>query len=101
TPASVSPADAAASETAEFPDIAFDSQGNAIAVWTRTTGSGASLRSALYTPDTGWGDTVSAGNTADVLSGLVAVAPDGTGVAAFEQLDGPAGATGLWVNRFE
>lgn len=100
-PTPVSHADAGTSETAEFPRIAFDGNGNAITVWTRTTDAGTSARSALYTSGGGWGNAMDLGNTGDVLIGLVAVAPDGVGLAAWEQIDGPTSETGIWVTRFE
>ncbi|MBS0421610.1 MAG: hypothetical protein JSR66_28130 [Proteobacteria bacterium] len=100
-PAPVSPGDAGAAESSEFPKIAFDSQGEAIAVWTRLVGADMSARSALYTPATGWGDAVDIANSTNVVAATVAVAPDGTGIAVWDQAVGPPNGTALWSSRFE
>jgi hypothetical protein len=95
----VSAADAGASEKTEVPQIAFDAQGDALALWERFDGAHYNARSAVYTPGTGWSTPVDVGNTGDIIDPTLAVTPNGTAVAAWQQ--NLNGVSNLWANRFE
>ena len=96
--AQLSATDAAATENTEVPQIAFDAQGEALAIWSRFVDGHENARSAVYTPGTGWSAPVAAGNTADIDEPVLAVASNGTAVAAWQQITN--GVSNLWANFF-
>jgi hypothetical protein len=97
--APLSAADAGASESTETPQIGFDAQGNALAIWARSYGANTNARSAVYIPGTGWNAPVDVGNTGDIIDPALAVAPNGTAAAAWQQDSN--GVSNLWANLFE
>jgi len=94
----VSATGAGVSENTEVPQIAFNARGEALAIWSRFLDGHENARSAVYTPGTGWSAPVDAGNTADIDEPALAVAPNGTAVAAWQQISN--GASTLWANFF-
>jgi hypothetical protein len=95
--APVEPADAGDSE---FPQIACDGNGNAMAVWQQTNGDHYSIWANRLGQGTGWGtptliETANGGNT-----GFPQIAFDGRGnaLAIWEQDDGSHYA--IWANHF-
>jgi hypothetical protein len=97
----VSPSDAAAPDDAHNAQIGFDTQGNAVAIWARAAGSETHPRAAIYSPGTGWGEAVEVESSGDILEPMIAVAPDGTALAVWQQVDGTTGASMLWSSRLE
>ena len=83
---------------AAAPQIGFDAQGDALAIWSRVAGVQTNARSAVYTPPTGWSAPVNAG-TGDIIDPALAVAPNGTAAAAWQQ--DLNGVSNLWANLFE
>jgi hypothetical protein len=97
--AQVSATDAGTSENTEVPQIAFDTRGEALAIWSRFVNGDSTARSDVYTPGVGWSAPVDAGNTADIDEPALAVAPNGTAVAAWQQISN--GVSDLWSNFFD
>jgi hypothetical protein len=97
--AQVSATDAGTSENTEVPQIAFDTRGEALAIWSRFVNGHSTARSDVYTPGVGWSAPVDAGNTADIDEPALAVAPNGTAVAAWQQISN--GVSDLWSNFFD
>jgi len=97
--AQLSAMDATATENTEVPQIAFDAQGEALAIWSRFVDGHENARSAVYTPGTGWSAPVDAGNTADIDEPVLAVASNGMAVAAWQQIAN--GVSNLWANFFD
>jgi hypothetical protein len=81
------------------PQIAFDTRGEALAIWSRFVNGDSTARSDVYTPGVGWSAPVDAGNTADIDEPALAVAPNGTAVAAWQQISN--GVSDLWSNFFD
>jgi hypothetical protein len=97
--APLSATDAGASENTEVPQIAFDAQGEAHAIWSRLNGAHTNARSAVYIPGTGWSAPVDVDNSSDIVDPALAVAPNGTAAAAWQQDSN--GVSNLWANLFE
>jgi hypothetical protein len=95
----VSATEAGISESTEVPQIVFDAQAEALAIWSRFDGVHTNTRSAVYTPATGWSAPVNVGNTGDIIDPALAVAPNGTAAAAWQQALN--GVSNLWANLFE
>jgi hypothetical protein len=82
----ISATDADTLEFTEAPQIAFDAQGDALVVWSRTYGGHTNGRSAVYTPGTGWSAPVGVDDGSEVDDGVaLAVAPNGNAVVAWRQ----------------
>jgi hypothetical protein len=85
---------------ANFPQIALDANGNAVAVWSRKNGgefSGPSdIWSSHFTPASGWSSAarIETDDAEDALSPQVAVDPSGQAFAVWSQ------GRGVWANRF-
>ena len=82
------------------PQIAFDSSGNAMAVWTQSDGTRANIWANRYSAGTGWGtaaliETSNAGNAYNVQ---IAFDSSGNAMAVWQQSDGTR--DNIWVNRF-
>jgi hypothetical protein len=84
---------------ASEPQIAFDPNGNALAVWMQSDGSGHSIWSNRYTADTGWGvsQLIETGN-GDAEGPHIAVDRNGNAFAVWSQLDGTNFK--IWSNRY-
>jgi uncharacterized protein YbdZ (MbtH family) len=85
--------------SAEFPQVAMDGEGNAIAVWQQSDGSRFSIWSNRYVVGEGWGlaqpiETEIFGAS----SPQVAMDRDGNAIAVWEQADGTQ--WNIWSNRF-
>jgi hypothetical protein len=98
--AAVDPANSSATQNAQNPQISFDAQGHALAIWAFAAGSTTNARSALYTNGAGWGAPLDVGNTSDVLDIALAVGADGNALAVWQQVDS-SGASMLWWSSFE
>jgi len=81
-------------------DVAMDANGNAVAVWTRSEGIIESVWSNRYDANTGWGtaELLETQDLGDALAPRVAMAPDGTAHAAWQQLD--TMVQNVWTNRY-
>ena len=93
----IEPADAGDSQ---FPQIAWDGSGNAMAVWQQNDGTQYNIWANRYVPGSAWGsetliETIDAGN-----SGFPQIAFDGSGNALvlWEQFDGTQ--YNIWANRY-
>lgn len=73
-----------------YPEIAFDSSGNAIVVWYENDGSWDSIYSNYYTVDVGWGASqlIESGNAGGALNPQIAVSSSGNAIAVWHQSDG-------------
>ena len=86
---------------ASSPQVAFDTNGNALVVWNQSDGTRTNIWANRYDAVTGWGtailietdDAGSAGNQG------VAFDPNGNALAVWEQSDGTR--TNIWANRYD
>ncbi len=93
----------AAAGVANDAQIAFDSDGNAIAMWYQETGNHTDIWSNYYEPGVGWGSAVLVeANDADRYAGAPRVAFDeqGNALAVWVQTDAVTGNESAWSNRF-
>ena len=90
---------------ATFPQIAFDINGNALAVWRQSDGTRYNISSKRYTATTGlWGAAtlIETDNAGDATSPQIAIDTNGNALAVWHQ-DGDATATvrnDIWSNRY-
>jgi hypothetical protein len=84
---------------ADWPQVAVDVGGNAIAVWEEFDGNNLNIYSGRYVAGTGWG-TIEPIETANGVARFPQVAVDGGGnaVAVWTQLEG--GSFSIWSNRY-
>jgi hypothetical protein len=83
------------------PQIAFDPNGNAIAVWYQFDSAYASIYANRYTAAAGWGTASSIETSAgDVGNPQIAFNPNGKAIAVWPQSD-DNGYYNVWANRFE
>ena len=82
------------------PQIAFDPNGNALAVWIQSGGTGPNLWSNRYTAGTGWGTSIhiATDNAGSGRSPQIAFDANGNALAVWEQWDGMRG--NIWSNRY-
>jgi len=80
-------------------EIAVDSDGHVIAVWTMG-GLRGDIWSSRYTPGGGWGEAelIEVNNSGNAKNPHVAMAPNGDAVAVWSQSDGTR--YNIWANRF-
>jgi hypothetical protein len=84
----------------DYPMIAIDSGGNAIAVWVRNDGTRNNIWANRFSNGTGWGTaTLIETDEGDVDMPCVAINPGGTAVVVWHQSDGTV--NNVWSNRFE
>ena len=85
---------------AEYPQIAFDSSGNAIAVWYQSNGTRPSIWANRFNA-TSWGsaELIEAGDAGNALSPQIAIDSSGTAIAVWTQSDGTR--TNVYANRFD
>ena len=85
------------------PQIAINSDGNAIAVWRQHDGTSYSIYSNRYTSSTGWGTAeLIENNDSNADFPQVAIDPDGNAIAVWQQDDGTGTNTNnIYANRFE
>lgn len=92
--------DATATSGSRLPQIAVDGSGNAIAVWQRGQAGIASIWSARYETDGGWGlgQVIDADSTHSAFAPQIAVTPTGEAFAIWRQYDGTR--ENIWSNRY-
>lgn len=75
---------------ARTPQVAFDTAGNAIAVWKQDSGTSTNARANRYTAGSGWGEaeTIELNDNGDVKAPQIAVDNAGNGLAVWAQSDG-------------
>jgi hypothetical protein len=95
----VAPAVDVASGTGGNPEIAFDPNGIAHAVWEHDDGVRIHVRSSRLMPASDWTQPLDTGSTESAADPTIAVDPTGDVTAVWEQGDG-AGVS-VWSNRFE
>lgn len=83
------------------PQIALDSNGNAIAVWTQSDGLHNKIWANRYIAGTGWRTALPIENTSgDAWGPYVGIDANGNALTVWYQYDGFA-QTSIWVNRFK
>ncbi|HTE40905.1 MAG TPA: hypothetical protein VK629_08740, partial [Steroidobacteraceae bacterium] len=88
-------------QDAEYPSIATDPRGNAIAVWMQADATDYSLRASRFSAATGlWGSATPIENnpSGHALSPQVAVDSNGNALVVWRQFDGARYS--IWANRF-
>jgi hypothetical protein len=88
-------------QDSEYPTVAADPRGNAIAVWMQADATDYSLRASRFSVTTGlWGSATPIENNpaGHALSPHVAVDRNGNAVAVWRQAEG--GRYSVWANRF-
>ncbi len=86
--------------SAFFPQVAIDTNGNALAVWAQTDGTTNNIWANRYTPTGGWG-TAAMIETSFSNSGLspqIAIDINGNALAVWSQSDGSQNS--IWANRY-
>jgi hypothetical protein len=88
------------SEDASSPQIAFDSSGNAIAVWHQHDGSRNNIHANRFTAGEGWGtaERIETDDSGDASSPRVAFDPDGNAFAVWYQYNGSSYS--ILANRY-
>jgi hypothetical protein len=85
---------------AGVPDLAFDTSGNAMAVWTQSDGARSNIWASRYVAGTGWGTAglIETDNAGAAFSPRVKLDASGNAMAVWLQSDGTLGS--VWANRF-
>lgn len=85
---------------ADGPQVTFDANGNALAVWYQSDGSRNNIWANRYVAGTGWGtaELIETDNTGDAQNPQVSIDANGNALAIWEQSDGAV--TSIWVNRY-
>ena len=83
------------------PQVAFDADGNAFAVWAQYDGTHDNIWSNRYIAGTGWGtpELIETDNAGDASNPQVAIDANGNALAVWHQSDGTI--NNVWSNRFE
>lgn len=82
------------------PKVAFDSNGNALAVWQLEAGSIYDIWTNRYSASSGWGTaTLMETDTGTAEEPEIAVAPDGSAIATWYQMNGTNAS--ITASRFE
>ena len=86
---------------ADSPQIAIDSNGNAIVVWKQFYNSVDSIWANYYISGTGWAgpELLETDNTYTAYEPQAAIDPNGNAIAIWYQEDGVG--TSIWANRYE
>jgi hypothetical protein len=86
---------------AEYPQIAIDANGNAIAVWSQNTGTVYSIFANRYVSGTGWEgpQLLEMDDDYDAYDPQIAIDANGNAIAVWQQFDGTR--YNIWANRFE
>jgi len=97
----VRPVDTSNTGTASVPQVAFDSDGNALATWVQRDGSSFRIRSNRYSPGNGWGiaEMIEAQNIGTAVGPQIAMDASGNAIAVWEQNTG-TGNFAIWSNRY-
>jgi len=89
---------------ADHPQVTFDANGNALAVWEQFDGTRTNIWSNRYTAGTGWGTAalIETDNAGDAGLPKVAIDANGNALAVWHQFDGPqtSGRSNIWSNRY-
>jgi hypothetical protein len=82
------------------PQISFDPNGNAIAVWNQHDGTRENIWANRYVAGTGWGtaELIETDNAGYAFNPEVAIDPNGNAVVVWNQFDGTR--NNLWANRY-
>jgi hypothetical protein len=85
---------------ADAPQVAFDAQGNALAVWDQSDGTRHNIWANRYDSGTGWGTAVliETDNAGNAYSSQVAFDAQGNALAVWRQSDGTR--YNIWANRY-
>jgi hypothetical protein len=83
---------------ATSPQIAMDSNGNAIAVWTQSDGTRTNIWANRFTGSWTGPVLIETDNTGDALSPQIAVDGDGDAIVVWSQSNGTR--TNIWANRY-
>jgi len=85
---------------AEVPQIAFDNNGNALAVWEQDDGTRYNIRANRFTPTDGWGvaELIETDNAGDATAAQIVIDNSGNALAVWKQRDGTR--SNIWANRF-
>jgi hypothetical protein len=88
------------SDDAQYPQIAIDSTGNAIAVWQQFDGSRYKIQANRYVLNVGWGTpaTIDTGGTGSAGTPQIAMDPAGNAIAVWIQWNGTR--FGVFANRY-
>ena len=86
--------------TAVAPQIAIDSQGNALAVWYQSDGARNNIWANRYTIGSGWGarTLIETIDTGSAIRPQLAIDTQGNALAVWEQWDGAH--SNIWANRY-
>jgi hypothetical protein len=89
------------SGTADYPQVAVDAVGNAVAVWGQWDGTRWNIWANRYEAGTGWGSAVliETDNSGNAVHPQIAVDVAGNAVAVWYQSDGTW--ENIWANRYE
>jgi hypothetical protein len=82
--------------------IAFDSAGNAIAVWRQSVGANSNIYSNRYTLATGWGgaELVATGDAGDATRPQIAIDSNGNAIAVWRELSALGAKDSIYANRY-
>jgi hypothetical protein len=85
---------------AGVPEIAFDANGNALAVWYQSDGSRYNIWANRYTAATGWGaaELIEVDNAGDAFDPQIAIDASGNALAVWRQFDDTV--DNIWTNRY-
>jgi len=86
-------------DNADYPQIAFDANGNAMAVWSQSTAAVGSIWANRYTANSGWGvaTTIESG-AGDAYGPQIAVDASGNALVVWSQTNGTVYSA--WANRY-
>lgn len=85
---------------AQYPQIAFDSSGNAIAVWEQSDGTHVRIRTNRYTKGTGWGTATTLDTAGNGDAGSPAIAIDANNNAAVVWQQAAGTVSDVWAARY-
>ena len=87
--------------SAASPQIAFDSTGNALAVWSQSDGARINIWANRYTRGIGWGTAalIETDNAGDANEPQVGIDPSGNALAVWYQSNGTR--SDIWANRYQ
>lgn len=84
---------------ASDPQIVFDNNGNALAVWVQSDGTRNNIWANHYTVGTGWGTAAQIEtDTGNANQAQIAIDASGNALAVWTQFDGTRNS--IWANRF-
>ncbi len=85
---------------AAYSQVAVDSSGNAVAVWSQSDGARSNILSNRYVPGTGWGtaELIETNNMGPAQNPQVAASASGNAIAVWHQYDGAR--NNIWSNQY-